>query len=769
MLVDPAHSTTEAWTVTSGYDMVTGLGSVNVNNLATKWGTVSTVVTTTTLTLSPTAGITHGTNESVTVNIAVTPTSATGIVSLIAKFADGTTQGLDEFTLGANGGFSGTTKSLPGGTNYTVTAHYAGDGTNAPSDSAGVAVTVAPETSQTFLVVPSFDASGNLLNGNAASVPYGSNYIIRMYVTDKNAVASATGPPSGSCDQINLLTCPTGTVTLTDSGTLVGTGGGGTGIYNLNNAGYTRNLSPNLAGGTHTLVATYSGDNSYQSSTSTMYLLTVTPAATDLTAPYIPYSPETAGIPVSITSYVVNRVANGVLPTGTITFYDGTNAIPGTVSYASNPWVPSGDFGALISATFTTSGTHRLTAQYSGDANYLPETSLEWDATVFYPTTIGMTAIPPTVDFGNSVTVTAKVISSYTSTAMTGQIQFLANGSPVTGSPSTLGTDGNGNQVLMATLTTTPQGSEVIQANYQGDANFQGVSGQQYVYVNIPDFTLPDSAPVTVTAGQSQSTLVMVTPLSNTPSTVAFTAGTQLPLGVSLSFSPATADLNGSAVPVTITVTTTGPSGGPVAASKTQVRHTGILALKRWNWWSISVASALAMIFLLGIPGRRRRYRGAFLAGVLCLTSFAIGCGGGGGSGGGGGGGGGGAVPTSITLATSAAKMPSGVGSFTLTATVSSTKPITGTVNIFQGSVGVGGSGVAPPITVVNGRASATVTNYFAPGTYSFWAQYTGDTNNLPSQSTTDVQEVITGTAFASYVGQTGQLTHQGRITINLQ
>ncbi len=90
VLVEPTSSTTEAWTVTAGYDMVTGLGSVNVNNLATKWGTVSTVPTTTTLALSPTTGITHGTDENVAVNITVTPKSgtATGDVSLIAKLLE---------------------------------------------------------------------------------------------------------------------------------------------------------------------------------------------------------------------------------------------------------------------------------------------------------------------------------------------------------------------------------------------------------------------------------------------------------------------------------------------------------------------------------------------------------------------------------------------------------------------------------------------------------------------------------------------------------
>ena len=124
-------------------------------------------------------------------------------------------------------------------------------------------------------------------------------------------------------------------------------------------------------------------------------------------------------------------------------------------------------------------------------------------------------------------------------------------------------------------------------------------------------------------------------------------------------------------------------------------------------------------------------------------------------------------MPTSITLATSNAKVAAG-GSFTLTATVSSTKTITGTVNIFQGPVGVG-SGIAPPITLVGGKASYTVTNYYAPGIYAFWAQYTGDVNNLSSQSTTSLQQAVTGTTMATYVGQTGGLSHQGSITINLQ
>jgi len=69
----------------------------------------------------------------------------------------------------------------------------------------------------------------------------------------------------------------------------------------------------------------------------------------------------------------------------------------------------------------------------------------------------------------------------------------------------------------------------------------------------------------------------------------------------------------------------------------------------------------------------------------------------------------------------------------------------------------------------VNGQASSLVTIPFGPGIYSFWANYSGDANNLPSQTSATVQQVLTGSTNASYYAQTGGLSHQGIITINLQ
>ena len=243
-----------AWLTTAGYDLVTGLGSVNIGNLATSWANVSSVPTTTTLTLSPTTGITHGA-ENVTATIGVTPSSGTahGTVSLIAKMADGTTLGAGQFTLGANGSVTGTAQNLPGGTNYQVHAHYSGDGTNAPSDSTAVTVSVSQESSKTFIVVPTFDAiSGNQTNANATSVTYGTPYIIRMYVTNSAGTSSPAGAPTGTCTQSSKVSCPSGTVALTANGNDVD---GGT--FNLDSIGYTRDISPTLSGGTYSLSASY--------------------------------------------------------------------------------------------------------------------------------------------------------------------------------------------------------------------------------------------------------------------------------------------------------------------------------------------------------------------------------------------------------------------------------------------------------------------------------------------------------------------------------
>ncbi len=631
VLVDPAHTGTEAWTTTAGYDLATGLGTVNIGNLAANWKNVSSVATTTTLTLTPMTGITHGSNENVTVNLTVKPTTGTasGDVALIAKFADGTTQGLDQFTL-TNGAITGLkTQSLPGGS-YNVIAHYAGDGTNAPSDSAPVAVTVAKENSQVFILVPSFDGSGNPISVNASSVPYGSQFFIRMYVANMAATVDANGFPAPFCADVDIVTCPTGTISLTDNGTVVDQG-----TFNLNNAGYTRNLSPSVntfTGGTHTIKAVYGGDNSFITSTGND-TITVTPAVTQINLQNYP-STVVAGQTFFLQAFVNAPVPSGAAaPGGTMTFYDGANLLPGTVSLNAN----SGFLSGSISTTISTVGSHSITVKYSGDNNYAAAIASPTTIAVQNPITITQSESATTINYGQNITVTAIIKTQSRNPSITGQIDIQTNYGTISGLTNTPGTDASGNQNLTATATATLNSTGYVYSTYYGDTNY--ASGQTpgvLITVNIPDFSMPASASINASLGQTQSTPVQISPASNTPSTVTVNVYGGAPPGTSLTVSPTTVNLSGAPATVTVTWAATGTTGTQ-SLSNPQLKKAGMFSLSRPAWWSISRSCGFLVLFLITMARRQKYYRSVFFSSLIGVLAFALGCGGGGSSGGGGG------------------------------------------------------------------------------------------------------------------------------------
>jgi subtilase family serine protease len=765
VLVDTTKN--EAWVVGAGYDMATGLGSLNVQNLAQNWASVSTVPTTTTLALTPTTGITHGTAENVGVAITVTPANATGVVALVANMPDGSTRGVDSFSL-VNGATRGTkTQNLPGGT-YTVTAHYTGDGTNAPSDSTSVSVTVTPETSQTFIVIPTFQPSGALINGNANTVTYGGSYIIRMYVTDKTGAANPAGAPTSTCDQTNLLTCPTGSVTLVSGANPVD---GGT--FALNNAGYTRDIAPTLQGGTYSLVATYGGDSSFTGSTSAAHTFTITPASTQVIGPFF-ISNGLIGTPIVLNMQLTTTAYNGLAPGGTVSFYDGTTVLPGTVSVTSTPGT-AGQYASLsasLSVNFTTTGPHAITAKYSGDANYAGSVSEANTLNMFYQTSTAEVVPSTAINYGQSVTVSATAVSPNKSPAMTGKLLFYPYSNPSGSQPGSTpiaGTDANGNQTLTSTFTYTPQGPDEIVASYSGDQNYEpSQSNLEAIGVNIPDFSMTPSISLTVTAGQSGTATVQVTPATTTASPVAFAFGGagNIPFpGATLTVSPSTINLNGVAVPVTVSLMTMPPSTGSQAASRTEIHRSGFFVPPRSGWLSVAAMSAVAVLFLLGIPGRRKRYRAAFFASLICAISFAIGCGGGGSNPGSIGGGNVTITPvqSTTTLSTPMTKLPANTPFFlTATVTSSGTTPPTGTVTF-----ALNGTPISNPLPLASGQASFL--GQTGLGTSVYTAQYSGDKYTDPSQSTAALNVVGTGNTIVFLSGQTGTLQHSTQVTITLQ
>jgi len=117
---------------TTGYNMVTGLGSVDVDKLATAWASSRAASS---VTLTPSATQVYQTT-SVTLTATVTPSTASGNVT----FDNGSTV---LGTVALSGGTAAfTTTSLPVGTN-SITAAYGGSGAVANSTSTAATVTVS--------------------------------------------------------------------------------------------------------------------------------------------------------------------------------------------------------------------------------------------------------------------------------------------------------------------------------------------------------------------------------------------------------------------------------------------------------------------------------------------------------------------------------------------------------------------------------------------------------------------------------------------------
>jgi hypothetical protein len=399
-----------------GYDLATGLGSVNVTNLVNKWSTAIVNGTTTVLLLNggTAVNVTHGT--AVPVSIAVTKTAGagtpTGDVSLIASSA--TDKGVDGFTL-VNGSLpAGTTTTLlPGGT-YTVKAHYAGDSNFLASDSTpAVSVTVNPEPSKTAfgIVVGSPCTTGT-------SVTYGSAYILSAAVTDNTGAGTVCLPaPVGSI--------PTGTVTLTDTGNTLD--GVNTQLsFPLNSLGFFEYQTIQLPAGAHNIKAAYAGDNSFAASNSgPPTLITVLKAATTTSM-----TSSKNGANVTLTATVdtqSNATANAQQePNGTVQFLVGgvafgnpvadTGGVSSTTSFAQATAV-------LITATLPT-GQSNVTAQYSGDTNYSGSTSSGTSVVVGPDFSIVASPLTQTVSAGNSATVKLTITGS---SGYAGTINFSAS------------------------------------------------------------------------------------------------------------------------------------------------------------------------------------------------------------------------------------------------------------------------------------------------------------------------------------------------------
>ena len=771
ILVPSASPSTPAYAAGAGYDLATGLGSVNAQNLVSNWSSVSFSPSITALSATVNgksaasiSGLTHGQTVGVATSVAAgsggsgTPTGQVGLLATPNPTANpGGSYGFDVLSL-TGGAASSSSVILPGGT-YSLTAHYQGDGIFGASDSAGIPVSISAEASKTVVSIPVFDPnSGRETTNSPTSLVYGSPYIARVDIG--NASTVLTFPPQAPCQP---PVCPTGRISWTDAvnGATAAPLDGGTLVLNAD--GYTEDVTIQLSGGTHVLTAGYGGDGSYQKSTG-VYSLTMTPAPT-LTNLLVNVPNPVVGVPFNVSVTGTAQTLTGTAPTGTVTFFDGTTQLASPVAIngaaGANGAVPTYAVNATL--TVNNPGNRILTARYNGDENYAASTSASNSVTALIPTSISLSANSTNLTYGVNTVLTATITTNSKTPALSGSVIFFAGlGASGSTQTQTVSTDANGNTMLVATSTAVLPSSETVSASYVGDPNYADSTSQQIaITVNIPDFALGPAGGITVApvAGQPGSGQFTVTPVTQTPSTVTLALSPIVISGYTISLSNQQVNLNGSPVNVTLSMTplsTTSPN------LKSSVRHALVFTSGKQDPWPFGLSIVLAAVFLFGLGTsriRRRTILAASLAAVLACTTSC----------GGGSAGGSGAPPpqpqaTTITLSTTNAKVGQNQP-FIITATVSSSsgQPLTGTITFFNFGAAISGG------AIFNGQAQTGQGYINNPGLYSITASYSGDANHLASTTTAPLTQVITGAFPASLQANTGADIHVLQVMLGVQ
>lgn len=328
------------------------------------------------------------------------------------------------------------------------------------------------------------------------SVPNPSVFGQSVTITDTVCAAGASTNPT---------TAPTGTVTIKDGTTVLGTPtlspGGGP------NCGQAQVTTAALAVGMHTVTADYPGDTDYTAATTE----TLSPAQQVNKAPVTTTlassaNPSAFGHAVTFTDTVcpappsTNPTAP---PTGTVTVRDGSTLL-GTGTLA-----PGGGTNCAqtqVSFAHLLPGTHTITAQYSGDGNYLAGGLESITQTVTCTRTItGTTSAVYTS--GESTCIIGATVNGNVNDAADGAL-FISNstvngsvlssagtlfgmcGTTVTASTSVYGASGyviigdpgddgcTGNQINGSVLlSNNHSGVEVIANHVGGSVQVQGTAG----------------------------------------------------------------------------------------------------------------------------------------------------------------------------------------------------------------------------------------------------------------------------------------------------
>ena len=363
-----------------------------------------------------TSGSSSITGSSVTFSSTVSSAGITPTGSV--TFYDGTAS-LGSGTLNGSGVAQFSTAALTHGS-HAITASYAGDTNTAPGTSSAVTQVVK-------------DATSTVLTSNLS--PSSS----QQPVTLRAVVTSAGGIPTGS-------------VTFVDGvGTRVGTG-------TLDSSGAATLTLSTLSVGSHSIVATYSGDTLSNASVSSALNQQVAALSTTTT---ISTSNADATFGTTIV-FSTSVLSSSGTPTGTVTFFDGSTTIGlSTLDLHGS---------ASLSLSTLAVGSHSLHVVYAGDTNYATSTSTALQQTteqMTTATTLTSNGTPSAAGAASTLTATIKPSTPVPSVPITGSVTFM-DGTTSLGSASVSG----GSATL--NVSTLAIGTHTLTAIYGGATDYSG-------------------------------------------------------------------------------------------------------------------------------------------------------------------------------------------------------------------------------------------------------------------------------------------------------
>ncbi len=260
------------------------------------------------------------------------------------------------------------------------------------------------------------------------------------------------------------------------------------------------------AAGDHSITAVYDGVLEFLTSTSAAHTVSVAAADVQTTTSLTVPSSAVEQTSVALTANIA-PAAEG----GTVQFKDGGVDIGGSIAVTAG--------AATLDHTFTTTGTHSITAVYSGTAGFGGSSSqaqsIEISSSAQSTTTT--LQVPATAVTGSAVDLTATVAPSNA----VGSVQFKSNGTAI-GSPVTVS---GGTATLSHAFDAA--GAQSVTADFTAGAGFVSSSASaQTVTVSDPapvdvETTTSLSVPATAITGSAVDLTATVAP-NNAVGTVQF-------------------------------------------------------------------------------------------------------------------------------------------------------------------------------------------------------------------------------------------------------